>query len=609
MRKKLVCILALQVLVVLCVQAQMDSLVLQEVEIYGIPHAKYAVGQKVVEVDSAILQQYQNANLGDLISAVSPVYIKSYGSNMAATISFRGTGASHTGVFWNGLNINSLTLGQTDFSLLPVFSADEINVQYGASSTLYGSDAIGGTIHLSSSPDWNEGTALYLNQGYGSYNTHTTRAALNFSKAKIQLNTKAYYTSSDNDFEYQLPSTKQSFNQNNARYSYYGLTQDVNIRLTSNKYISINGWYNSNERELQPVIGNFSDNTQQRDENLRLTAAYHHNAKYGNMVARTGFINDYQLYDKASEIRSRQYINQLQWDKSFKRIAIRSGVNWKHIKAKADNYDSKKTEDRTDGFVLIEYDLNKIQLTTNIRKTFVTGYSTPLVPSLGIDYKVHKHIKLTGKLSRNYRVPTLNDRYWDPGGNPLIRPELSYNIEGGLGSNFGHFTMNVNYYKMWVTDWIVWVPVSGYSTPLNVKRVNSEGVELMAKWKQAIGKLKMNIQGGYSYNIAMDIDVNQQLPYTPKHNVNANLFVKYKHWNMISSIRYVGQRQTLGSTMLKGYVLSDLEIGRSVGNSKNQLHITVAAKNILNENYQTLLNRAMPGRNYQINLIYQLKNQ
>ncbi len=609
MRKKLVCILALQVLVVLCVQAQMDSLVLQEVEIYGIPNAKYAVGQKVMEVDSSIIQQYQNANLGDLISAFSPVYIKSYGSNMAATISFRGTGASHTGVFWNGLNINSLTLGQTDFSLLPVFSADEISVQYGASSTLYGSDAIGGTIHLSSLPDWNEGTGLYLNQGYGSYNTLNSRIGLNYSKANFSSKTKLYFSSSDNDFEYQLPSNKQTYKQNNAAYSYFGFTQDVNIRLASNKYISINGWYNSNERDLQPVIGNFTDQTNQQDENLRLTAAYHHNVKYGYIVARTGFINDNQLYDKASEIKSRQYINQFQWDKSFKRISIRSGVNWKHINAEADSYDGEKTEDRTDGYVLIEYDLNKIQLTTNIRKTFVTGYSTPLVPSLGIGYKVHQHFKLTSKLSRNYRVPTLNDRYWDPGGNPSIQPELSNNIEGGIESSFGHFTMNVNYYKMWVKDWIVWVPEANYWTPKNIKSVNSEGIELMTKWKHAIGKLHIKIQGGYSYNIAEDIDESRQLPYTPKHNANANLFVKYKQWTMTTSIRYVGQRRVLGSTILEGYVLSDLEIGRSIGDSKNKFHITLAAKNILNEKYQTLLNRAMPGRNYQFNLIYHLKNQ
>ena len=57
---------------------------------------------------------------------------------MLSTISFRGTGAGHTSVIWNGVNINQPTIGQTDFSLFPVFAFDDIRIFYGASSSIFG---------------------------------------------------------------------------------------------------------------------------------------------------------------------------------------------------------------------------------------------------------------------------------------------------------------------------------------------------------------------------------------------------------------------------------------------------------------------------------------
>lgn len=289
MRKKLYLFLAFLTLTNLC-YAQLDSLLLDAVEVRGIPFAKYVVGQKVVTADSAIKKQYAQNNIGDLLAATNPVYIRSYGNNMASGISFRGTGPSHTGVFWNGININSRTLGQSDFSLLPVAGTDEISLQYGSSGALYGSDAIGGTVHLNNHPNWREGLTLGINQGFGSFGTLQTSGFANFSKGKISIKSGGYFQESDNDFSYTIPSNNRVVKQNNAGYKFYGFNQDVYIQLASNKLITFNGWFNSNQREIQPVMGNFTTETNQEDESIRLAAAYHHNSKFAYTTYRTAFI-------------------------------------------------------------------------------------------------------------------------------------------------------------------------------------------------------------------------------------------------------------------------------------------------------------------------------
>src|SRR4051812_33013156 len=89
---------------------------LQEVSIYGMPVTRYATGTKVDHIDATGTSLLNNA-----LSQSSSIYFKNYGNDQLSTIAFRGTSSSHTAVLWNGMNISSPTLGQTDFSLLPSF--------------------------------------------------------------------------------------------------------------------------------------------------------------------------------------------------------------------------------------------------------------------------------------------------------------------------------------------------------------------------------------------------------------------------------------------------------------------------------------------------------
>ena len=65
---------------------------------------------------------------------------------MLSSISFRGTGASHTAVLWNGINVNQPTIGQSDFSLFPVLAFNKVKVVYGSSSSKFGADVPSGSM-------------------------------------------------------------------------------------------------------------------------------------------------------------------------------------------------------------------------------------------------------------------------------------------------------------------------------------------------------------------------------------------------------------------------------------------------------------------------------
>ena len=89
-----------------------------------------------------------SSNLSEVLRFQSAVYIKENGRGAVSSPSFRGTTAQQTAFVWNGININSTFLGQGDVNNLNLLGYDQLEIKSGGGSVIYGSGAIGGTIHL-----------------------------------------------------------------------------------------------------------------------------------------------------------------------------------------------------------------------------------------------------------------------------------------------------------------------------------------------------------------------------------------------------------------------------------------------------------------------------
>ena len=106
---------------------------------------KEEAGMKQSRVDSTVLQTKAALSLSELLSENTSVFIKKHGRGALATASFRGTAASHTQVNWNGISLNSPMAGMVDFSLIPVYLIDELNLKHGPASLADGTGGIGGS--------------------------------------------------------------------------------------------------------------------------------------------------------------------------------------------------------------------------------------------------------------------------------------------------------------------------------------------------------------------------------------------------------------------------------------------------------------------------------
>ena len=175
---------------------------LAEVLVLGSKKTDFAAGSRIISIDSKLIKAGANANLTDILSSYAPAYIRMYGGGMLATASFRGTSANHTAVLWNGFNISLPTLGQSDFSVLPILPNTNIQIQLGAASSNYGTSAVGGTILLNSNLEQNTVQPIVFQQDIGSFGLSKTVFQYNKSYKKITSQSSLYYTSLQNNFDF-----------------------------------------------------------------------------------------------------------------------------------------------------------------------------------------------------------------------------------------------------------------------------------------------------------------------------------------------------------------------------------------------------------------------
>jgi vitamin B12 transporter len=107
------------------------------------------IGTSVTVVTSQDLKNQQVRNGADALRSLPGVSVSRSGTSAGLTqVRIRGAEANHTLVLIDGIQANSATDGEFDFSDLSADDIERIEVIRGAQSGLYGSGAIGGVINI-----------------------------------------------------------------------------------------------------------------------------------------------------------------------------------------------------------------------------------------------------------------------------------------------------------------------------------------------------------------------------------------------------------------------------------------------------------------------------
>ncbi len=585
------------------------NIAIREIPIWGRQPMK-EIGTQQTKLDSTVLRDNLAFSIADVLTYNSSIFVKQYGRATLSTVSFRGTGPSHTQVLWNGMRINNPMLGMTDFSMIPAYFIDDASLLHGTSSVGETGGGLGGAVRLATRPAQADGWGLQYVQGIGMFKTFDEFLRLTWGNDHWQISTRAVYQSSDNDYKYRNRDKKELIYDDNHAIigSYYPvernksgafadlhLLQEVYYNTGRGDRFGLNAWYIRSNRELALLTTDYADNrkfdNRQREETFRGVLSWDHLRKAWKMSAKAGYIHTWMAYDyerdpgngiMTSMTRSRSRVNTLFGDISGE-YAV--GDRWffnvdvalhqhfvesidKNIILQEGNrgvvgYDQGRVE--LDGVLSAKWrPTDRMGLSLVVREQMY-GNRWVTVPAFFADYLLSKRGNIVAKasISRNYRFPTLNDLYFLPGGNPDLKNESGFQYEAGLSFSIGTpksyaLSGSVSWYDQHIDDWILWLPTTkGFFSPVNIKKVHAYGVEAQANMEIALSKdWRFEMNGTFSWSPSInegdpmspaDRSVGKQLPYEPEYSATTTGRLNYRSWGMLWQFCYYSERYTMSS--------------------------------------------------------------
>jgi iron complex outermembrane receptor protein len=550
-----------------------------------------------------------------------------------ATAAFRGTGASHTILDWNGVSINSSMSGQSDLSLIPVGLIDDIGIHYGGASMPLNNGGIGGAINLITQPEWNRKTAASINTSIGSFGQYSTLLKVRAGNSRFHSVTKGFLMKAENNFRYldNVSSAEPVWQtRTNNQSKQQGFIQEVYFRNNKN-VTSARVWYQNSERNLpSSMLSQPNAGERQYDESLRTMISYDgYSGKSNFTLTGSWMYNRLDYVNQLAAIDSKNQFSILSLKSSFETPAgeytkIKIVLDGQSSNVNSNNYQGQASRNTAIMTVSAERKTDRLGASFLIRE--ILDNQTFLIP----DFSVAMQFRLTenrdyfinANLSRNSKIPAMNDMHWEPGGNPELRNEyswmyeLSFDMHQNLSDNMRmKYDLTVFHYD--IKDMIQWQPGEySYWTAGNIQSVNTNGLETSLAFDYLQGNTRSGFKTGYSLNMAFsdspasgsNLSDENQLIYVPLHQFNASLRVSsgifYASW----VTDYTGKRYITAdnSKFLDGYLLNNLNSGIKITINSTIIDLNFSIDNIFSEDFQTIAYFPLPGRSYNVRFLVQL---
>ena len=569
------------------------------------PVTAQSLPASVTALNRDSIEALQVKSVPELLRGIAGVDVTSSGGYGKLTgVRMGGLEPDHVLVLINGIRISSATAGFTAFEHLPLAQVERIEIVRGPRSGVWGSDALGGVIHIFTRAGAAETPRYGFTMGAGSQAAFELAGDVSGSYRNLRYSAAASWFDTEGIDARQAVPGPFGFDQPDRdgydnlalhlRGSYnlgeIGALDAFVLRATGNT--AFDGSFQDSSDFAQAALG--------AALLLQPAARWRTRLQFGE--ARDELDSFAPAGDRVSRFDTR--IRQLSWQNDLslsdtQRLTL--GLDYRHDKVSSSTDYDRAARDSLGLFVQYDAQFYNHRLIASLRQDDEDAFGDKTTGSLGWSYTPDSRLKLYAAYGTAYKTPNFNDLYYPNFSNPALKPETAASFDAGLEAWHAGLWWGLRVYHTDLQDSIVFScdPVTFECAPQNINKASVTGVagSLNAQWRnwQAL----LNVE----YLEPRDRTTARRLPRLAQKKLTLALTRDFERFSVGADLLAEGDRfDDAGNTIkLSGYASLDVRAEYRINQS-----LTVQARlaNLLARDYQTIHTYNMLGRNVFLTLRY-----
>ncbi|WP_447974044.1 TonB-dependent receptor plug domain-containing protein [Nitrospira sp. Kam-Ns4a] len=505
-------------------------------------------------------------------------FVQFGGPGTLATARMRGGNPEQTLVLIDGAIVNSATAGSFDFSSLTTDNIERIEILRGNQSMLWGSDALGGVINITTK----RGTGppkLGAFQEYGSFQSLREGASLSGQKGPVDVSATLtrWDVTSFSAINYRRGATERDGFHNWQGSGRLGVALPKEGRLDFDvrwlqSLLNIDGFNGANPADVLGAINRrdqyvFTGSYRQPFTDWwkqKLTAGRYQEKLFSHPGTffrdlRTGATG----VPSGSPVTIHLLSNRIEWQHNVQvapPLLVTAGYQFREQQGENDPRFTNRIISSHAGFAEAQLDLwDRVFGTAGLRQDAYNVFGNATTYRVTGGY-LHKETgtKLRGSYATGFRAPTLNQLFFPGFGNPNLQPEKSQGLDAGVDQYLfdQRVTLSTGYFWTRYRNLILSVFNPAVCGPLSSSGFCAQNIGLAKAqgWESSVKVVlardlpwikSLDFHGQYTYTITRDLqrNVGRRLPQWPVNQWSA--VVSYQPIEPLRvnvEFRYMGER-------------------------------------------------------------------
>jgi vitamin B12 transporter len=474
------------------------------------PEEELELGSATTVITREWIEATGARNVAELLRQVPGLDVARQGSDGSLVSTFlRGANSPHVLVLMDGARLNSPYFSGYDFSVLTTENVERIEIVRGPFSALYGSDAIGGVIHIFTRP---ASSALAGRAAIEGGDAGQRRVSVFAAAGSQTFGASGSYSHDEADGDRRNSDWRQD--AGSARFE---------ARFGDSLRVALEGSLVDADVGTPGPIGRETPRARQESHEERIQVPIAFRPLTGHaatlLFARVASRRTYRDPDAGFDSRSDPTTLQARLSDSF-----RAGP---HELTAFGSWERWTVDDRSNFGVALDDDRSTlwgagVQDSVAIGGAVVTGglrYDhhsdfgnawSPRGTVAWIDANARWKLRLSGGSA--FRAPSVGELFYPFGGNPDLRPERVTSWEAGVERYLAGGRLELSVFWSEFRNLIVFDFASSLNE--NVGRARTRGVELA--WRQRVTS-RVEVDTGYTWLAAEDLVTDEDLLRRPRH--------------------------------------------------------------------------------------------